>query len=389
MPTNQQLSITPFPTTEEVALTLLQWMFSTVGIPTDYNIGSIIRTYSEAIGSVEEIEGITAQAEAIQALVASAYAAFSISPRQATGAVGTITFSTLSAAPLPSGQSVLIPLGTIVQTVQAVQFSTTSSATLVSGTSSINVPIQASTLGANSNVSANTILQIVTGLSYPLAVTNAAATAGGSNAETPAQTLTRFLAYVDSLGLCSPIAVAAAPIGQSYMQETVQFATCYEGWITQVLNNETPTAGFIIYIDNGTGAASANLISVVTTYLSSGSINNIPIGFRPAGVPFSVLAVNPIFCSVQVTGTAINVALAPAITTAIIGAINAYFASINFNTTVELTQITAAVSNVSFGQLNSLSVSLYNNSSVSVNSIAATGPGQRIVQSPQPIVVIN
>jgi uncharacterized phage protein gp47/JayE len=378
MPTNQQLSITPFPTTEEVALTLLQWMFSTVGIPTDYNIGSIIRTYSEAIGSVEEIEGITAQAEAIQALVASAYAAFSISPRQATGAVGTITFSTLSAAPLPSGQSVLIPLGTIVQTVQAVQFSTTSSATLVSGTSSINVPIQA-----------NTILQIVTGLSYPLAVTNAAATAGGSNAETPAQTLTRFLAYVDSLGLCSPIAVAAAPIGQSYMQETVQFATCYEGWITQVLNNETPTAGFIIYIDNGTGAASANLISVVTTYLSSGSINNIPIGFRPAGVPFSVLAVNPIFCSVQVTGTAINVALAPAITTAIIGAINAYFASINFNTTVELTQITAAVSNVSFGQLNSLSVSLYNNSSVSVNSIAATGPGQRIVQSPQPIVVIN
>lgn len=760
MATTSQLQIVPFPTTEEIALTLLQWMFANIGIPSDYNVGSIIRTYSEALGSVNEIEGITAQAEAIQALVYSAYAAFNISPLPATGAVGTITFSTLSSAPLPSGQSVLIPAGTIVQTTSAIQFATTANALLVSGTSSINASIQAVTLGSTSNVVANTIIQIITGLSYPLSVINSAPTAGGANAETPSQTLTRFLAYVDSLGLCSPIAVASAVIGQSYLEETVLYSTCYddqtevltkdngwklfkdlipyekvatlnpdtheleyqepeayhkywykgqlitiqnkvldlavtpdhkmyvlpadssgkestwrfveaknikhtqsikrdcnwagqeqefyefgeykipmdlwleflgyfisegsagayegtvktttynkigsknrkegwihrsasirkkvgskyteysiqisqtkngnkdkmreclnklpfnfgeyeagfiikikalyeeltslgksnnkflpnyvknlssrqlkilldaltlgdgmvrddqgktewkyftcskkladdvqelvlkiglassikiddrrgrevnikgrgitghtnyigyivcihrytltptmlnaidsmeykgnvycitvpnhiiyvrrngktcwsgncyEPWVTEVQNNETPVAGYIVYIDNGTAVpASANLISVVTTYLSNGTINNIPIGFRPAGVPFTVEAVNPVNCSVQITGTSINSALASSIQTAITQSLSAYFASIGFNTTVELTQITAAVANASFGQLTSLSVSLYNGSSP-VNSIAATGPGQRIISTSN-VVVIN
>jgi len=210
MSTTAEIQIAPLPTAEEVALTLLQWLFSTIGVPTDYNIGSIIRTYSEAIGSTEEIEGITAQAQAIQALVYSAYSAFGISPLLGTGSVGSVVFSTLSMAPVPSGQSILIPINTITQTTNGVQYGTTSNVLLVSGTVSVAAPIQSLQLGINTNAAANTINQIATGLAYPLQVTNPLPTVGGQDAETASQTLTRFLAYVDSLGLCSPIAVASA-----------------------------------------------------------------------------------------------------------------------------------------------------------------------------------
>ena len=116
MSTTAEIKIAPLPSTEEVALTLLQWLFSTIGVPTDYNIGSIIRTYSEAIGSTEEIEGITAQAQATQALVYSAYAAFGITPEVAEPSVGSVNFFTLSFSPLPPNVSVFIPSGTLIQT---------------------------------------------------------------------------------------------------------------------------------------------------------------------------------------------------------------------------------------------------------------------------------
>lgn len=375
MATTATIQIAPLPTAEEVALTLIQWLFSTIGVPTDYNIGSIIRTYSEAIGSTEEIEGITAQAQAFQALVYSAYSAFGISPKLAQGAVGTVTFSTLSTAPLPPGQSVLIPINTIIQTVAGIQFQTTSSVTLVSGLSSVSAPIQSLILGSAGNVPAGTITQIATGLSYPLAVTNPLPTAGGADAETAAQTLARFLAFVDSLGLCSPIAVAGAVIGVAFNQEVVKYASVIEPWIVQVQQgNPTPNAGFQVAVDNGSGSASSNLISAVTTFLSSGA----PAGYRPAGVPFLVLAVVPVNVSVVVVCTAVNPAIAGSIQTAIGQAITSYFSSLGFTETAQITQLIAAIADVTFGQLTSLSVTMLDSLSNPQTNISA-GLGQRII----------
>ena len=375
MATTAEIQIAPLPSTEEVALTVIQWLFATVGVPTDYNQGSIIRTLSEAMGSVEEIEGVEAQAQALQALVFSAYAAFGISPFPATGAVGNVIFSTLSAQPLPPGQSVLIPLNTILQTTSGTQFTTTANAVLVSGTSAISVPIQSLILGTASNVPANTINQIVTGLAYPLAVTNPLPTVGGSDAETPSQTLARFTAYVQSLGLCSPVAIAGAVIGVSYEQEIVKYSTVYEPWIVEVeMGNPTPDAGFQVIIDNGSGSASINLINAVTNYLSFG----LPAGFRPAGVPFSVSAVTPVSGSVVVVATSINPALVPSIQTGVGQAIVTYFNTLGFGDTAQITQLIASIANVTFGQLSSLSVSLLNGSNVSVQNIIA-GPVERVI----------
>lgn len=377
------LHIAPLPSSEETALCLLQWVFATTGVPSDYNIGSVIRTYSEAIGSVNEIEAIEAQAEALQALVYSAYTAFGISPLAATTAVGTVTFSTLSQAPLPPGQSVLIPLSSIVQTQAGVQFSTTASAILVSGTSSVSVPIQASQAGSSSNVGAGLINQISSSLTYPLAVINSLPVTGGSNAETPSQTLARFMAYVQSLGLCSPIAIAGACVGVSYGQEQVVYDTCYEAWIQQVNMDETPIPGFQVFIDNGSGSASQGLISAVTTYLSSG----LPVGFRPAGVPFSVSGVVPVNCSVVVVGVAMNTSVASAIQTSIATAITAYFNSLGFGVTAQYTNLVAAIANASFGQLTSLSVTLLDQFGHSQQNILASPDGQRIILLSQSVTI--
>lgn len=369
------IQISPLPTTSEVALTLIQWLFATTGQITDYNIGSVIRTYSEAIGAVEETESISAQAQALQSLVYSAYTAFGIFPFEATSAVGNVTVATLSGTPLPAGQSVNLPIGMLLQTSGGILFSTSASAVLVSGTISVNIPIQASQTGSSGNVAANTVNQIVTGLPYPLAVTNPLPTAGGSNAETPSQTLARFTAYVQSLGLCSPVAIAGAVIGVTFQQEVVKYSTVYENWITQVNEGDpTPDAGFTVGIDDGAGTASADLIAATDTYLSSG----LPAGFRPAGVPYNVVAVTPVLCSVVVVATAINTANAVAIQTAMGQAINLYFQSLGFAETAEITQLIAQIANVTFGQLTSLSVTLLDSLSVSQTEIDA-GPLQRVI----------
>jgi intein/homing endonuclease/uncharacterized phage protein gp47/JayE len=251
IPSGINTSIAAFPTTEETALTLLQYLYAITGTITDFNIGSVIRTLAESIGSVDEIEGIAIQALAFQALVYSAYAAFGITPILAAPSVGTVTFTTVGNIPLPPNLNVIIPPNTILQTSGGIQFTTPPniSVIMVSGTSSVNSPVQSITTGLSTNVPAGAINQLLTGLNYSLTVSNQLPTTGGLTAETPTQTQTRFLNYVSSLGLCSPIAVAASVIGVNFNGEYVKYSDCYENWIQQVLNNQTPFPGFTCYDD--------------------------------------------------------------------------------------------------------------------------------------------
>lgn len=377
MSTTSSISVAAPPTIEETALSLLQWIFAGTDKVSDANIGSIVRTFSEAIGANNETEAISAQAQAFQALIYSAYSAFGISPLAATPSVGDVTFSTLGFSPLPSGVSVNIPSGTLVNTLTGIQFFTTAQATLVSGTTSVIVPVQSLQTGTITNVASGTITNIASALAYPLGVTNALPTAGGANAETPSQTLSRFTAYVDSLGLCSPIAIAGAVINVAYGQERVLYSTCYEPWIQQVLSSQTPVPGFQVFIDNGSGTASANLISTVNTFLSSGGV----AGYRPAGVPYSVHAVVPTCGQVVVTATAVNSSNASAIQTSISQAITVYFNSLQFAQVAQLTQLTATIATATVAQLSSLAIELLDHNNNVVNTLTPAVTGRVILQS--------
>ena len=74
------LTVAAPPTTEEVAADFLTWIGAQNPILTDVNPGSQVRTMGEAIGSVVDMESVTAQAMALQSLVYAAYAAFNIEP---------------------------------------------------------------------------------------------------------------------------------------------------------------------------------------------------------------------------------------------------------------------------------------------------------------------
>ncbi len=374
---SDSITVSAPPTTADVSVSVLAAMSAQSGVATDFTTGSQIRTLSEAIGSVAEMEAIAAQALAFQAALYSAYYMAGITPLFATFAAGTVTFSTVTAAT----QTAVIPVGTVVATVGGVQFATTSAATIAIGATSVSVTVSASAAGATGNVTAGTITQILSGLAYgPLTVTNAAPTAGGANAESPAQTLARYTASVAAIPAGSPVAIANSCIGVSVAStnETVYYATVYEPWISQVAGGSTtPTIGFTVYIDNGSGAASTSLLNAVTAKinptLSSGSL-----GYRNAGVPYGVDAVTPLACSVTITGVATTPTLDPSLDSLAEAAAAAYFAALGFEATAEQSQLNAAVANATAGFITGLTVTLYNASSTAVSTVTAAY-NQRII----------
>lgn len=381
MSDTNSITVASPPTTEDVAADLLSWMGAQNLVLTDINVGSQIRTMAEAIGSVVDVESVSVQALAFQALLYAAFAAFNVFPLLAVPASTPVTFFTGAGSnPPPVPVPVALPTGTLVQTVGGTQFQTLANAVIpISGTA-VTVLAQAVVAGVNGNVPAGSLTQIISSVPFTLQATNTAAAVGGEDAETPAQTLARFTALVASIGLGTPVAVANAAIGVtvSGTSETVRFSTCYEPWIAQMQAGvQNPAAGFRVYVDDGTGAPTNQLLVAVGAKLD-GNLATGDEGNRPAGVPYQVLAVNPVVANLVVSGTVIQPGTAPAVTAAVMSALSQYFA-LPFNTAAQIDQVIAAVAGAVQGATSSLSVTMTDGSGNPQTSIPASGPGQRII----------
>ena len=75
-------------------------MAAQTGTPTDYNIGSQVRTLEEAQGSVVEMQATSDAALAFQALTYGAMSLFGIRQATAQPATGVVTFATAPTAVL-------------------------------------------------------------------------------------------------------------------------------------------------------------------------------------------------------------------------------------------------------------------------------------------------
>lgn len=367
-----EITVASPPTTEEAALLLLASIAAQSGIATDYNVGSQIRTLAESIGSTVEIAGVSALTLALQTIAYSGMSIFGITPNQAVPAVGSVTFATAFVVNAPPAvQNISIPFGTLVQTLGGIQFQTAASGTLVIGATGVALPIVAVNGGFNTNVPPGSINQLLSGLIYPLQVSNSAATSGGLDAENSTQALSRLAAKLTSLVGGSPVSVANSAIGvmASGSSETVVYSTCYEGWLDPASPNFPITPGFTLYIDNGSGNASAALISAVNKKLNGNIITNTP-AFRPSGMPYSIAPVVPLGAVVTVAGT--TVGAASPVTGAIAQAVNSYF-TLPFGQAADQPQIAAAVANAALGQLSSLSVTLAYASNPSVSVMMVSG----------------
>jgi hypothetical protein len=358
--TPQTPTVAAPPSTTAIAQQVLASMAALSGVLTDYNVGSQIRTQTESLGSVGEIQGISSVALALQVIAYSAMSLFGITPNAAVPATGTVTFTTALANPPPATQNVSIPLGTLVQTIGGIQFATTQTAVLLQGAPSINVPIQAVQGGILGNVPGGAIVQIITGLSYPLVVFNSAPTVGGLNAETPSQAMTRLAAKISSLVGGSPVSVANAAYGvmATGSNEAVLYSTCYEPWIAAASGSSGATqAGFSVYIDDGAGTASSGLISAVYTKLNGNLLADIP-AYRPAGVPYHIYAVTPVFANVSVSGNLVSYANKASVVSNITTAVSGYF-TLPFGIPASIGAITAVVSNAALGLLTAIDIGLF------------------------------
>lgn len=376
-------TIAASPTAVQTATGLLAFMAALNGQATDYNVGSQIRTLAEAIGSATEQEGIGVQSLALQALAYGAMSLFGVQQSQPTYATGTVIFATsfpVSAAPSVT-QAVPIPSGTLMQTAGGVQFATTAAATLASGTTSIDVGVIATTAGSNGNVSASGITGTpLTSLSYPLYVANGAATGGGSNAGSQSNALAQFTARAAALGLCSPVAIANAVIGVSVSGETVQFGAVYEPWIAAGSGAGSGTAGFTVYVDDGTGTASAGLVAAVQTFLT-GSAASGTSGFRPAGVPYTVSATTAVYANVGVTGTLYpGLFSTGTVYSSIVSSIQSYFNALGISPAAAYQpQVAAQAADAGVGAFSSLTVSLYYSGSGTPVAVVSGGVGTRVI----------
>lgn len=352
-----EISVAAPPNTNDVTSQLLTEMAALTGVLTDYNPGSVVRTLAESIGSVVEQQGISTQALALQTVAFSALSIFGIAPNQATQSVGVVTFFAGS----PVSQSVQIPQGTILATAGGVQFVTTSAVILSLGTSTVNANVQAVIGGLNSNVPASAITQIITGLAFPVGVINQFPTTGGADAQSISSALSQLAALIASFNLASPVSIANGMIGVTAAGgESVQYATLYEAW-TQTVTG-TPQAGFTIYLDNGTGGASTALIAAAKGVLDGNVITDAS-GYRPAGVPYQILPVIPVYANVTVQASLAPTANLNVVSGAISSALLSHFDTVQFGQTVYQSQIAAQVSNSALGQITGFTVSLSYSSS--------------------------
>lgn len=358
--------------TATTAAGLLAYQSQQTGTSTDVNIGSQIRTLAESIGAIAEQQGVIAQALALQAMVYGACAAFGVTPLSPQGAVGTVTFMTGQTAltSSPAQQAVTIQAGFVVQTDGAVQFSTTTTTTLALGATGVDVPVQAVQTGPTGNVQAGLITTLVSNASYPLYVTNSSRTASGANAETSSQTLSRLLATIAGLRLGTPIAIASFCIGISAGAETVRYATVNEPWIGQAPGAQK--AGFEVYLDNGSGMASAALIAAVKAKLD-GALATQQSGCRAAGVPYAIYSATTVPWSVSITATLTDTTQEGTLTAQLSTAINAYQAGLLFGQPAEASQLTAAIAGALAGYLTSLQVLLLDQSGNAVQDVTPSG----------------
>jgi hypothetical protein len=358
------------------------------GTPTDYNVGSTIRTLAEADGLVVEQEGIGNTALALQALAYGAMSLFGITQTVAQPATGLVTFATsipVSAAP-QSTLAVAIPSGSLVQTRGGVQFSTVIASILPSGAVSVDIGVVASTAGSIGNVGSGAISGApLTPLGYPLVVTNNLPTAGGIDAGNQTQALAQFNARVARLGLASPIAVANATIGlvATGTGEQVAQASVYEPWIAAGTGPGSGQAGFMLYIDNGSGTASSSLIATVTNWLN-GNKTLGESGYRPVGVPYIVAAATPVYATVGVTGVLLpGLFTSGSVATAVSSGVNNYFAALGMSPDAAYQpQVAARVSDAGIGAWSSLTVNLsYTAASGTPVPIVSGATGTRIILS--------
>jgi len=325
----------------------------------DFTVGSVLLAITEAVaGVVTWLQGL------IVALLATTRAAtssgedldswmadFQFTRLAATYAAGTVTFSRFTAG----SSAVYIPVGTQVQTADGSQtFSVVADSTnahydaanqqyvMDSGVSSVNVAVQADVAGAAGNVLAGAIKTLSSAVPGADAVNNAAAMAGGIDAETDEAFRTRFQAYIASLEKATKDAVgyAADALQQNLTHQLVE---------NEKYDGTTDNGYFYVVVDDGTGSPTSTLLSTVSNAIDAA---------RPVAIRFGVFAPVVVNATVVMTVGVASGYDATATKSAVQTALESYINGLTLGETLYYTRLAQVAYDASDGVVSVSSVTL-------------------------------
>lgn len=269
---------------------------------TDYNVGSVARSLIEA--PAIEIESLYLQMlnGLIESIPVAIYQSFNFQLLPAASAYTIVTFT---ADPSPAPAAIAIPAGTIVRApLSGVTYATDAAVSIPMGGTSVTVRVVAQQPGLAGNTLANTITEVVGGLSG-VTVTNLDPVVSGRDEETDDQRYLRFREFIRSIarshidGIKFAAGSAAVLDAGGNIAEYVKQAVVYEPFVTDV----TRPLGYVnVWVWNGVDTASAALVAnaqkIIDGYYDANGQR--VVGYKAAGVIVTVAAV---------TATNVNVTL--------------------------------------------------------------------------------
>jgi uncharacterized phage protein gp47/JayE len=264
------------------------WIIANQDKITDFNEGGVLASELEAFARQIEQLYVRTKLNFSRYFLEVPYAVFDLSRKEGLRSSGTVVFSRDSA----DTEVVDIPAGTKVSTETGISFYTTEAGEIASAaTDSAAVDIQSSEVGTESNVPADTITVVPFPILGVDSVTNANPTTGGQDSETDIEFLQRFREYLLGLGGGSKYGVISAAKGINGVRSAS---------IVEHFPPMDDTYNFTLYIDDGAGDASSDLVDEVEDLIEGDGTADNP-GVRAPGVQIRYIA--PTKVTVNVTAT--------------------------------------------------------------------------------------
>jgi uncharacterized phage protein gp47/JayE len=259
----------------EILSDMLNWIIANQDKVTDFNEGSVIRSFCESVGIQIEEFYIKARLGFDKYLLNIPFNAFNFNYLEGIYSTGNEKFTRIGTSGI-----LPIPSGTVVSTETGIMFKTTAAGEISSGqTTSLDIPIIAKEIGKDGDVPSGSINNLVTSINNITSVTNTLATTNGLDKETEAQYKERFVEFIEGLGGSNTqglIATAKKATG-------VRSASFVEHF------PPVSTYNITIYVDDGSGEASAAMLAEVENLLIGDGTGTYP-GAKGGGINLRVLA---------------------------------------------------------------------------------------------------
>jgi uncharacterized phage protein gp47/JayE len=306
------------------------WMLAHQDKVTDFNDGSVIASFMEAVGREVAMAYIKARSGYDTFLKYLPFSIFEFEQKAGVKAVGQVIFSRSKAYTTV----VTIDVGTLISTNSGIQFVTTAVATIASGGLASNaVSIRAVDAGASGNVLQGLIVKIDSSVIGVDSVRNDNPCTGGQDEESETEFKTRFRQYILGLGRTNRYGITTACLSV----DNVRSVSIVEHFppIDNVWNTS-------VYVDNGYGDAPADVIAAVKSIIAGvGSYSNP--GYKAVGINVRVLAPTVVPIALELNLKIDDTVSQEAVEAEIITAMQNYINGLKIGEDVILSRITQSV----------------------------------------------